>query len=493
MYISNRTKRAVVTASLLVAVGSSALFGTEVADSNSDVAAELKALKARVAELEKEENSNWMTQERTNQIRAIVEETIADAKKQGQFADADNFGYNNGFYIQTSDKKFKLNINGYTQFRYTFASDQVEVPFFKNMPDTSTSKPKSGDVDGFDFRYARLYFSGNAFTPNLTYMIMGDFAGNTNANNFQLVDNYIAYRFNDTLNVRAGSYLVPYSRLEYISSGLAFVDFPAILSPFDPKRSFGVSLYGEPVKDKLTYEVMINNGPQANHNGSAAQLGGSTDNRIGAASRVQLFGGTGKPADFADESDLRKDKSTLAWMLAGAVGYDSVNQSTNAFPGAQAGAGTFVGTNNSPGFENFKINGDLYRATVDGEIKYCGLEFTSAAFFEQINENPGAGVSNPGFANKSSFFQVSYYGQIGYMFTPKWEVVGRAGEFFTEAGPNQMDEFSLGLNYFMFGKNVKLQGDVTFIPNEAAMSDATFGTVQNTQDVVTRLQLQLKF
>ena len=56
-----------------------------------------------------------------------------------------------------------------------------------------------------------------------------------------------------------------------------------------------------------------------------------------------------------------------------------------------------------------------------------------------------------------------------------------------------MEEFTLGVNYFMFGKNVKVQGDVTFIPNEAALTSSTLGTSQNTQDVVTRLQLQLKF
>ena len=79
------------------------------------------------------------------------------------------------------------------------------------------------------------------------------------------------------------------------------------------------------------------------------------------------------------------------------------------------------------------------------------------------------------------------------MLTPQWEVVGRAGEFFTEGGPNRMDELTLGVNYFMFGKNVKVQGDVTYIPNEAAITNSTFGTSQNTQDVITRVQLQLKF
>ena len=231
---------------------------------------------------------------------------------------------------------------------------------------------------------------GNAFTPNLTFMIMGDFGGDSgNANDFQLVDNYVAYRFNDTFNVRVGSYLVPFSRFEYISSGLCWWTFRRYRCRLIRCARFGVSLYGEPVKNRVTYEFMVNNGPGANHNGRASQVGGATDNRLGFGSRWQFFGGSGKPSDFADESDLRKDTSTLAWMVGAAAGYDSINQASNAFPGKQGGATTIgAGSNNSPGFVNYPVNGDLYRATLDGEIKYSGWEFVGAAFFEQINENP---------------------------------------------------------------------------------------------------------
>ena len=343
----------------------------------------------------------------------------------------------------------------------------------------------------------RLTFSGNAFTPNLTYLVTGDFATNSSdLNNFQLVDAYVAYRVNDLINFRGGAFLVPYSRLEYISSGLSLVDFPSLLNPFDPARAFGISMYGDIIKDKFQYELNMNDGPQSNHEGRVAELGGLEDNRPSFASRLQYFGGTGKASDFADEADLRKDKSTLAWLAEGAFGYDSANTSSNAFPGAQ-GSENIVGlsTITSPGFvSQYPLNGDLYRATVDGEAKYQGWEFLGAGFFQQINENPGAGVTVPaGYADKSSFFEASYYGQIGYMLTPQFELVGRAGQLLTEGGPNQMEEYSLGANYFLFGKNVKLQGDVTYIPNEAALSNTTFGTFINTQDVIARVQLQLKF
>ncbi len=465
----------------------------------ADLVNQIKSLQSQVSDLQAKENQNWLTQERANQIKAIVQDVLADSKTHTQFEDGASYGYNNGFYIQTPDKNFKLQLNGYMQFRYTFTDSTVKHEGF-------TTTPKSGDASGFDFRYARLTFSGNVFTPNLTYLVTGDFAGNsTNANDFQVVDAYMAYRFNDLLNVRAGAFLAPFSRLEYISSGLDFVDFPSLLNPFDPARVFGVSLYGDIIKDKLLYELNVNNGPQSNHNGRAAELGGFTDNRPSFYARTQYFGGSGKPSDFADEADLRKDNRNVAWLVEGAFGYDSANTSATAFPGKQASESIpGVGSLTGPGFVTFPLNGDVFRGTIDGELKYMGWDFIAAGFVQQINENPGVGITSPNgstaasipagfFPNHMNFLQASYYGQIGYMITPQWEVVARAGQLLTEGSSNTMEEYSAGVNYYIYGKNFKIQADMTYIPNAAAISNTTFGSFVNTQDIIGRIQLQLKF
>lgn len=221
--IHNQNSRGIALIVAAIACVATSTAFAEDPTSNESVAAEIKSLKARIADLEQKENNNWLTAERTEQIRGIVQSVLADAKTRGQVSlTNDNFGYNNGFFIQSSDKNFRLLVDGYSQFRYTFASDQVQ-----HAAAFGKSQPKNGDASGFDFRYGRLFFSGNAFTPNLTYMIMGDFGSDSgNANNFQLVNNYVAYRFNDLINIRAGSYLVPFSRLQYISSGLASLTFP---------------------------------------------------------------------------------------------------------------------------------------------------------------------------------------------------------------------------------------------------------------------------
>ena len=56
-----------------------------------------------------------------------------------------------------------------------------------------------------------------------------------------------------------------------------------------------------------------------------------------------------------------------------------------------------------------------------------------------------------------------------------------------------MQEYTLGVNYYLFGQNAKVQLAETFVPNEAAFSDSGANTLMNTQDWITQLQFQLKF
>jgi hypothetical protein len=143
------------------------------------------------------------------------------------------------------------------------------------------------------------------------------------------------------------------------------------------------------------------------------------------------------------------------------------------------------------------LNGDLYRATVDWSGKYEGWEFNTAGYFQQLNQNPDPSASPtvaPYGASNSSVFEAGYYGQVGYFIIPKrLELVGRAGELLTEGLPNRSEFYSLGANYYLFGHNVKFQGDVTYIPNEAAYTDAASDVLINKQSLTTRLQFQVKF
>jgi hypothetical protein len=502
-----------VAAILGLVAASGAVFA---ADSGDDLAAlkakvaELEkrdqALQSRVVELEGKEDANWMTQQRADQIRAIVEETLADAKKRGQYADGPTVGYNNGFFIQTPDNNFKLVVGGLLQVRYEYALHQADDSKFKTKPLAQGDRENSS---GFDIRRARLNFTGNAFSPNLFYRFEGDFYGSSTGG-FTVTDAYGGYAFSDAIKLRAGAFKTPFTKAEQEYDANLELERSEVNFPFDPQRSLGFSSLGEPIKDHLGYEVNANDGAKSNtfryvdtNNNVTTVSTTSTpsynlDNRLSFYSRVQYASSDGTIKEFYEggEADLRKGDRPFIWLLGGAVGYESQNSSGAAFaqntvtvPGA--------GSNDSPGYQKaYVLNGDLYRATLDWSAKWKGLSVNTAAYFQQVNANPFSGSTTAGLpynVNKASFFQQGYSAQVGYMVIPqRLEVVGRYGILLDEGDPNLAEYYTLGANYYLYGNNAKILADVNYTP-ETAYTDAATLQIANTKEVVFRLQLQLKF
>src|SRR5207247_1042520 len=132
------------------------------------------------------------------------------------------------------------------------------------------------------------------------------------------------------------------------------------------------------------------------------------------------------------------------------------------------------------------LNGDMFRGTIDWSGKYRGLSLLAAAYIQQINANPGntsttsasTVTTGPYGPNKANFFQQGYYGQVGYFILPqKLEVDARAGWLLTEGGPNVGSWYSIGLNYYLYGNNAKIQTDITYSP-ESPYTDATGSLLQ---------------
>jgi hypothetical protein len=339
MDLSNWIKRAATLAAL------SALLGRGYAAENSDVNVpnELQALKARIAELERKQDENWLTDERAAQIKAIVNEAIAYAKTHGRGADSDlQAGYRDGFFIQTADGKSELTIGGSLQLRYVYA--RVNALHSTAAPNASDI----GNASGFELRRARLTFAGHVFSPDVFFRFEGDFAGPASNNgDFQVTDAYAGYRISDLFKVRAGSFKVPFTKAEsLIDVNLGLMERPEENLPFDPVRALGVSVFGDLVPNKVSYEANMNDGAKSNTSGRIEDTSGALDNRLAFYGRVQ-WAGAGHLSDFTDEPDLRTDTSTFAWMLGAAVGYESQNSTSSAFPAKQTTA-SVVGLSSYP-------------------------------------------------------------------------------------------------------------------------------------------------
>ncbi|HVT80003.1 MAG TPA: porin [Phycisphaerae bacterium] len=530
MQIGTWSKRAAAAAALLALVSATAR-ADDTPGTAQDVSAELNALKARIADLESQQHENWLTKERESQIRGIVQDVLKDARTRGQFADGVETGYKDGFYIQTPDKNFKLTISGFAQIRYEFfqatANNSGTLPGTRSVGSSGNFAVDSpGNGSGVDIRRARFALAGNVFTPDLTFKLEGDFYGGSYVNSvgvsgtggtvpavssggFTVTDAFVAYRFNDQFKVKFGSYKVPFAKAELTSDTvIGFSERAEELLPFDPVRALGVSLYGDIIKDTLGYEISMNNGGNGNLYRRADTVSGlaNIDNRPAFYGRLQ-WAGNGKISDFAEESDMRADNRDFIWMLGAAGGYESQVGDIGSFPAPQT-------STNVPGLSNgttgafagtYNLNGDLFRGTIDWSAKYQGLSINTAAYFQQVNANPGrTGTTasttptvGPFGAGKSSFFEYGGYGQVGYFILPLQngrglELVARAGVMGTEGYLNIGEFYSIGANYYIYGNNFKIQSDVTFTP-EAAYTDSAASLLQNTHDIVFRLQAQIKF
>ncbi|MHB1769028.1 MAG: hypothetical protein ACYCUV_14395 [Phycisphaerae bacterium] len=252
----------------------------------------------------------------------------------------------------------------------------------------------------------------------------------------------------------------------------------------------GLDLSGRLIADHFSYDMQINNGSKA------SSPGNELDNRFGYYLRAQWS--DRRLANFRTQGDMRKRK-TLAWMVGVGLGYEEQNSTSNAFPSPQTtlkivGLATPYGAGYYP---SFPANGSLYRATTDAHIKYEGLDASVTAFFQQYNDRPAAGTSTDNFITafgSSSVFEFAYYGEVGYFLLPhRWQIIGRAGELLTESGNRQMYEYGLGINYYIYGRNARIQTALIYIPGAAALSSSSTNTVLNAQNLISIVQFQLKF
>ena len=100
------------------------LTGASFADSPTEAqnAARIAELEATVAQLS---GDNWMTEQRTEEIRSIVQDVLADADTRASLLQAGmTAGYDNGFIIGSPDGNFLLRINGDLQFRWIYNNSE---------------------------------------------------------------------------------------------------------------------------------------------------------------------------------------------------------------------------------------------------------------------------------------------------------------------------------------------------------------------------------
>jgi len=179
-------------------------------EGNNDTATQISELKAEIAALKGNQGEQWLTEQRADQIRGVVQDVLADSNTRSSFQQAGGAtaGYNNGFFISSADGNYSLKINALEQVRFVW---------------NNTYQGKTDGVDGndsnqwgFENRRTQAFFSGNVVDPSWKYLVGMAYDAqndpyNADAGNFNLYYAMVTKSFGDGFSVSVGQMNVPFT------------------------------------------------------------------------------------------------------------------------------------------------------------------------------------------------------------------------------------------------------------------------------------------
>jgi phosphate-selective porin OprO and OprP len=348
--------------------------------------------------------------------------------------------------LRLSFPKAEINLSHRIQVRYTYE----QFDDIRNPPDPLPTALE--DKGSFRVRRMKTKFDGWIYSKDLTYELQANWVASGQPNQI-LEDAVIDYDFTGgkrAFRLRAGQYKAGFGRQELTSSGSQqFVD-RGITNTFAPARQIGLQAWGQ---------------------AGSATLADLVEWRVGA------YNGNGVN-QTANDNDKYLLTARLMFSPWGNVGYSESNLEGYDFRLSFAGeylsndqivrpaTGAPTGTDD----ETFGI---------DVVLKAFKSLSIFGAYYDGQRENP-AGVETD---------RKGWIGQLGWLFTPKWEVVGRIAEVDpnSDLDDNSQKEWRGGISWYMNKHNWKIQADYGETENEAAAATT------NRKSKEFRVQAQLIF
>ena len=173
-------------------------------EGNNDTATQISELKAEIAALKSNQGEQWLTEQRADQIRGVVQDVLADSNTRSSFQQAGGAtaGYNNGFFISSADGNYSLKINALEQVRFVWNNTYQDT--------------KDQNSWGFENRRTQAFFSGNVVDPSWKYLVGIAYDAqndpyDADAGNFNLYYAMVTKSFGDGFSVSVGQMNVPFT------------------------------------------------------------------------------------------------------------------------------------------------------------------------------------------------------------------------------------------------------------------------------------------
>jgi len=293
---------------------------------------------------------------------------------------------------------------------------------------------------------ARVWLSGNAFNPRLTYMLQLALAGRDYRDGAisPIFDAFIDYKATRELSVKAGQYFVPFDRLRTVRElALQLPERPRPVAELTLDRDVGVTLYSD-----------------------HAFLGATSP----LAWRVGVFGGGGTNLSTGKEPGVLLVARVEARPL-GEIDDDSEGDlARRRRPGLALGAGiaTNRNTNRQKSTTGATFTGgttDYVHLALDATFKWRGF----AAQLEYLRKTSSR-ASIPSLADPAVLEWTragsGFVVQASYVLDPPVEFVGRFTRIYAPGGTdpkliseirNLGQELAGGVNYYLNNHQLKFQ------------------------------------
>ncbi len=348
-----------------------------------------------------------------------------------------------GFTIKYGDA-FSFNLRGRFQLRY-----QLDVPPEDTAGDRSYQQL-------INIGTARLWFSGNAFRPELTYMIQLAVAGRDyrDGATSPLFDAFVDWKADRDFNIRAGQFFVPFDRLRTVREfALQMADRPVPIGELTLDRDAGVVFYSEKfLGSPFAWRAGVFGG-----GGTNLSAGKEPGFLLTARLEARPLG----PIDDDSEGDLeRRSKPGLAIGAGIARNWNTNRQrSTTGI--------TFAGGTT-----------DYLHLAADAVFKWQGFAAQLEYLWKNAAEDRIISADDDGAAvTEWTRSGSGWVAQASYTFDPPFEIVGRFSKLYAFSGTDprlvDADEVGVGANYYINGHQFKIQTDwIAKVPTDSDFDDA---------------------
>ncbi|MCP4834505.1 MAG: hypothetical protein GY895_07020 [Phycisphaera sp.] len=479
----------------------------EMAQRLVDLESQNQTLQGRVNELESAEGDSWLSEQRAAEIRGIVTDVLSDANTRTSLQSSGiTAGWDDGFFLQSPDGRFRLNVGGMVQARYQYS--HFRKPFESSggqaEPPELAAEDNAIRRYGWDLPHTRLDFGGHVFGTDTTFRLMGEFAnmrsqsftlnagstpfvasgeyGTTNGQ-LQVLDAWVAHSFTSSLTVRVGQFKLPFDR------GWG-VDIPNQLTGDRTALALHMGL-GRSQGLELQYSG-------DDFRGSFAVSEGATDRIF---EQYRLAGTDPMNSPYYDTQSEFSFSGRMEWKLAGAwQDFDRMTSPPGEEFGLMLGFGAHyqknklninpTGNNGTPGN---KYNSWL-GLTGDVTANFGGATLTASAYYQNIDSgasylifdfspvgfgNPSIDVGTVDIMGASIFGSMYVTSDIELYAGVEWmAIVGdnkltslsNASNQFYGAYIDPADYIGLdfGATYYIDGEDLKIGASLTYLPREVS-------------------------